>query len=136
MKKVPANSPMDCALDITTSQELQSIAGVDGQGGILRLNPLTLVRVRVANLEGSNGLTEEESEGPKICGGRDGQHENLVHGKKGFVRTSMATYPVRKLLVLLRRVFRIFHVTEVALRSVERLKDGKERRHTSLFTGY
>jgi hypothetical protein len=69
---------MDGALDITTSQELQSIAGVDGQGGILRLNPLPLVRVRVANLERSDGLTEEESEGPEVCGCEAGQHENLI----------------------------------------------------------
>jgi hypothetical protein len=69
---------MDGTLDITTSQELQSIAGVDGQGGILRLNPLPLVRVRVANLERSDGLTEQESEGAEVCGCGSGQYENLI----------------------------------------------------------
>lgn len=48
------------AFDVSTSQSSQSIAGVDSDGGILRLDPLPLA-FRVQDLECGDRLAEEES---------------------------------------------------------------------------
>jgi hypothetical protein len=86
-KKARPNSPMNRTLDIITGQELQSITAIDGQGGVLRFDPFPFVRMGVANLECSDGLTEEESEGAEIYGCRYEQNENLVEPWRGIVHT-------------------------------------------------
>lgn len=48
---------VDCALDISSSQERQCVAGVDSKGSVLRLGPLPLVSFVVTDLECCNGLS-------------------------------------------------------------------------------
>lgn len=59
--------PVDSTFNISSSQELQSIASVDSYSSVLRLDPLPLISGMVADLERSHRLTEEECETPKIC---------------------------------------------------------------------
>lgn len=47
---------MDGALDVSSGQERQGIARVDGERAILRLGPLPLVSFVVADLERCHGL--------------------------------------------------------------------------------
>ena len=58
--------PMNSALHVAAGQERESIAGVHGQGGVLRLDPLPLVVDWVPDLERGDGLTEEEGETPEV----------------------------------------------------------------------
>lgn len=54
------------ALDVSTSQSSQGIAGVDSDCGILRLDPLPLA-FRVQDLECGDRLAEEESYTAQVC---------------------------------------------------------------------
>lgn len=52
-------------LEVVTSQSLESVADVDGNSLVLRLNPLPLV-LRVQNLQSSDGLSEKKRDTAEI----------------------------------------------------------------------
>lgn len=59
---------MDGASHIATGQERQGVAGVYGQGGVLRLDVLPFAGLVVLDLQRSHRLTEQECPRTEICG--------------------------------------------------------------------
>lgn len=57
---------MDATFEVATSERRQSITDVDRNSSILRLNPFPLL-FGVQDLQGSNGLSEKQRDGSKIC---------------------------------------------------------------------
>lgn len=57
---------MDGATHVSTSQERKCVAGVDGEGGVQRLDVLPFARRVVLDLQSSDGLTEEEGPRPEV----------------------------------------------------------------------
>lgn len=82
------------ALEVPARERAQGVADVHRDGGVLRLDPLPLV-LRVQDLQGRDGLAEEQREGPEVGVAR---HVHAAH-----------------LLVLLRAPRRVVHVAQVVL---------------------
>lgn len=57
---------MHGGLDISACQETQSVAGVDGETAVEGLSPLPFTSLVVSDLQRSNGLSEEESDGAEV----------------------------------------------------------------------
>ena len=98
------NAPVDRALHISSGEQAQRIARVDGQSPVLWLHPLPLSCLVTANLQRGNRLPEEQGERTEI---------------------GMAPPPKTQLRILLRREFAVFHVSEMILRGVRTTSVGR-----------
>jgi hypothetical protein len=57
---------VDSALDISTGEERKGVTCIDGNGPVLRLDPLPLILDMVTDLQGRDGLAEEQCPRAKV----------------------------------------------------------------------
>jgi hypothetical protein len=87
--------------DITTSKVTESVAGVDSQTTVERLDPLPLARKVVFDLQSSDGLPEQKSDCAEIG-----------------VPWGVQRFGLEEVFPLLWAVGAVLHVTEVVFRFV------------------
>lgn len=87
---------MNRRLDVAARQETQCVAGVDRQAAVKRLRPFPLTGLMVLDLQGSNGLSEEE-------------------GDCSQIGVASCPHAIRELGNLLRAVLGVLHVPQVRL---------------------
>lgn len=88
--------PVHCRLDVPSRQEAERVARVDRQAPVERLGPLPLPRLVVPDLQGRDGLSEEEGDGAEV---------GVAEGPEA----------VAQLLQLLRGELGVLHVPQVGL---------------------
>jgi hypothetical protein len=103
-------TPVDGTPDIAASQERDGVAGIDGQCGILGLDPLPLVVDRIPDLQPRDGLAEEQRETTEICEGNV-RNEGISVGQRRC--TSVTADPIAKGGKLLGCEFGILHIPDM-----------------------
>lgn len=57
---------VDRGFDVASSQEAEGVAGIDGQASVEGFGPFPLAGAVILDLQRSDGLTEEQSEGSEV----------------------------------------------------------------------
>jgi hypothetical protein len=110
--------PVHSGLDVAAGEEAEGVAGVHGQAAVEGLGPLPVAGLVVADLQGGDGLAEQQRDGAEVrmAAGPEpvGQLLDLLVGELGVLHV-----PQVRLVVRLPPV----HLGEEVRRQLQRQRD-------------